>query len=262
MSTDGYELADILNRCVRDDMDFFLSTIASSLNFTDDKLLKSLNRVWSGEGGTLPEEFNHKVEEDIRYLGSNDVAYLKRKWLGRHPAGVSMNEIIDDLSEPIGLQTSNLLDLEDRLQIFAGQVIEQQFARLDGEQKRKMLEDMRLGEQETKKVSGVVLASGALLPAILPLLNGGRATELLQGLTIAMIAPFAEEPAKESLSRTLAGLSLPADWLDAGVERISAGKLSNMPFGPASQKTIPLVLYLAVLSFREEARQAFRDFRK
>ena len=107
----SYELTAILNRCTKDDAKFLIDTIDSYLNITDDKGLKELFASWEGDG-PMPRVLNHKIETEIRYLGSNDFAYMTRKLRGYEPAGVSVDEIIDDLCKLLKLEISTAHTLD------------------------------------------------------------------------------------------------------------------------------------------------------
>lgn len=254
----GYELTSLLNRCTKDDVEFFISTIDSYFNFTDDKELKLLNKNWDGRG-TIPLVLNHKIEKEIRYLGSNDLAYARRKLMGYVPAGVSIDEIIDDLCELLKIEIPRNDTLEARLEIFAGKVIDDQFSKLSDERKRQILEGMDFDKHHLHEIiDRVINKKEMLLPVILPLLAKPLSAELIQVLIINIIALFiGEVAARQLVIQIVTKFPVLSAWLGPLALVAGGGWMVFDITGPASRKTIPLVLYLGVLSFRDGATKEF-----
>lgn len=201
----AYELTELLNRCTREDAEFLLSIIDSYVNFTDDKGLRELFSEWRSDQ-IIPIKLNQKIETEIRYLGSNDFAYMTRKMRGYVPAGVSIDEIVDDLCKLMKVNVPLSQSLEGRLEIFAGNVVDQQFGKLPDERKREILEKMNFEKHHLQEIMDKVINNKEmLLPIILPVLGRTVGPEVLQGLIIAIIAPFVgTEAAKVILAQILA----------------------------------------------------------
>lgn len=256
----SYQLTDILKRCTKEDADFLIATIDSYVNFTDDKGLKEINDCWTGED-TMPLALNRKLEREIRYLGSNDLAYLTRKMRGYDPAGVSVDEIIDDLCELLKIEKGNAGTLEARLEIFAGKLVDQQFAKLSDERKREILNQMHFEKHHRDEIiNRVVNNKELLLPVVLPVLGKTVGPEVLQGLIISIIAPFiGTEAAKQILIQIVSKFPIFGAWLGPLLMAGGAGWLLVDLAGPASRKTIPLILYLGVLCLRDGESRDFKE---
>lgn len=256
----GYELTSLLNRCTKEDAEFFITTIDSYFNFTDDKGLKEINEGWDGKG-TIPLVLNHKIEREIRYLGSNDFAYARRKLMGYDPAGVSIDEIIDDLCELLKVDIGRTGTLESRLEIFAGKVIDEQFSKLPDDRKRKILEGMDFDKHHLQEIiDRVINKKEMLLPVILPFLAKPMSAELLQALIISIISIFiGEAAARQLVLQIVTKFPVASAWLGPLALIAGGGWMVFDLTGPASRKTIPLVLYLGVLCFRDGATKAFTD---
>lgn len=249
----SFELTSLLNRCTKEDAAFLISVIDSYITPTDDKGLKKLLESWEGDG-PMPKVLNHEIEREIRYLGSNDIAYFTRKLRGYDPAGVGIDEIIDDLCKLLKLEISTAHTLEARLEIFAGKVIDQEFAKLPDERKREILKAMNFDKHHLDELMAKLIDNQALLlPLLLELLKGPLGPQMIQALLISIIGPFiGKEVAQQLLIQLGSKLPLgPVFWV------LGSGWLVLDLLGPASRKTIPLILYLGVLSFRDGASKGF-----
>lgn len=249
----GYELTSLLNRCTREDAEFLIE-IMSGWGVDGDGL-KELLESWEGEG-PMPRVLNHKIEKEIRYLGSNDIAYVTRVMRGYDPAGVGVDEIIDDLCKLFNLEISTAHTLEARLEIFAGKVIDQQFAKLSDEQKREILKKMNFEKHHLNDVMDeIIKKQELLLPVLLQLLKGSLGPEVIQALLMSIIGSvIGKGVAQQTLIQISTKLPFgPVFW------GLGIGWLILDLLGPASRKTIPLMLYMAVLSFRDGATKEFTN---
>lgn len=255
----SFELTSLLNRCTKEDAAFLISVIDSYITPTNDKGLKKLLESWEGDG-PMPKVLNHDIEREIRYLGSNDVAYMIRKMRGYDPAGVGIDEIIDDLCKLLKLDISTARTLEARLEIFAGKVIDQEFAKLPDERKREILESMNFEKHHLNEIMEKVIKNKEmLLPVLLHLLKGALGPEIIQALVMSIIARFIGKELAEQLLLILSRYAIPVAWINPLLWGAGAGWMILDILGPASRKTIPLVLYLGVLSFRNGASKAFTE---
>ena len=253
-----YELTALLNRCTREDAEFLLSVIDSSLNFTDDKGLAELFKNWKS-GQEMPLELNHKIETEIRYLGSNDFAYMRRKLAGSVPAGVSVEEIIDDICKLMKIEIPLAHTLEGRLEIFAGNVVDDQFRKSSPQRQRALIEKMGFDEFRRQEIFEKLKKNqDKLLPVLLPMLSGPLGPQVLQGLIISILSQFVgREAAKKLLVQVAQKIPVVGAALGPLLLAGGAGWLIVDLAGPASRKTIPLILYLGILALRDGATQDF-----
>lgn len=247
----AYELTVLLNSCEKSDAEFLLTLIDSNLNFTYNSGLAKLCSLW--DAGPMPLPLNHKLETEIRYLGSNDFAYMRRKLAGCVPAGVHVDEIIDDICKLMKIQIPLAETLEERLEIFAANLVDQQFSRLAPERQRALIASMGFDEYRRREVMAKINEKRErLLPIILPLLTSGAGQQIFQGLILSILTQFI---GRETARRVLiqAGQRLPVLGASLGPLLLAggAGWLIADLAGPASRKTIPLMLYLGLVSLRK-----------
>lgn len=227
---------------------------------SDDKGLKEINESWDGSG-QIPLALNRKLEREIRYLGSNDFAYMSRKLRGHEPAGISVHEMIDDLCKLLKFEIDKKQPLEARLEIFAQKMVDKQFDKLPDDKKREIINEMNFDEHHRKEIlDKIINKKEMLLPVIMPMLTGTMGAEVMQGLIISMIAPFiGREAAKQLLVQISTKIPVFGAILGPLLMVGGTGWLLVDMTGPASRKTIPLILYLGVLSFRNGESKEFTE---
>ena len=121
----SYELTELLQRCTHEDAEFIIANIDSYINFTDDKGLKEMLGQWTT--GIMPLLLAQKIEKELRYLGSSDVAYAARKLRGLDPAGVPVDEMLDDISKVLKIKLKRVGTLEGKFEALAKGVVEKTF---------------------------------------------------------------------------------------------------------------------------------------
>ena len=102
----AYQMQALLAKCDVEDLRFLAKQIDSYVNLTDDKRLKDAIAQFS-TSSTAESKLAvlHLLEAEIRYVGSSEVAYAKRKLLNEEqPYGVEINEIIDDTSAKLKIK--------------------------------------------------------------------------------------------------------------------------------------------------------------
>lgn len=254
----AYELTSLLSRCTKEDAEFLLSLIRSSINFTDDKGLGILYERWQ-PGTKMPIELNHKIETEIRYLGSNDFAYMRRKKRGDVPAGVHIDEIIDDICKLMKIEIPIAATIEGRLEIFAANVVDDQFRQASPQRQRAMIDRMGFDEFRRREILDKLnTGKEKFLPILLPMLSAQRAPQILQALIFSILSQFI---GKETAKRLLVQVAQKIPVVGAALGPIllagGAGWLIVDLAGPASRKTIPLMLYLGSLALRDGTTREF-----
>lgn len=188
--------------------------------------------------------------------GSNDVAYLTRKLRGYVPAGVPVDEILDDLCKLLKLKVITADTMEARLEIFAGEVINQQLAKMRPEEILKII-GPNTGKYHAKELLELIKKNKDILLSILTPLLGKAGADVIQTLIIAILEKFVGKEAAKALLKSIASkLPVAGPWIGPAVA--AAWTLWDLT-GPASRKTIPLMLYLGVLSFRDGETKEFRE---
>lgn len=247
----AYELTSILNRAERQDVELMINTISCNFNFTEDKKLGEMLSEW--EEGQIPIELNRQIEEEIRYLGSNDFAYARRKLLGEKPAGVSMDEILDDICKILNIKTKRIGSLEKKLESLATNLTEQTFSKLSVTEQVEMLKNMDLNKEEFEAFKRLLESGVKITVASLAKILGPKvASSIIQSIIISIMALFlGKEAAKNLLKIIITKFPWIATWLGPFVTLAFSGWVIVDIAGPASRKTIPLCLHLACISLRD-----------
>lgn len=251
----AYEATQLLLKCEADDFAMLISQIDSYVNFTSDAELKELLvRYKSDPSVSNKERLAKVVEREIRYVGSADVAYAFRKvFKDEEPAGVSMKEIIDDVSSKLKVKQRPLGSVEARLERLVRSAAEKTFLSMSPEQQRELFEEAGVGhEQKNEFFNRLKDNKAALLPLLMSVFGPEITAKLVQGLAIVTIAQFIGKEAAKKLVEQLA-LRFPwwAEWLGPIVWGISLGWLAFDIQGAAYRKTIPIMLYLGIVGLRD-----------
>lgn len=254
VSQNNYEITHILRRCNLDDANFIIDQIDSYVNFSDDSGLKEKRDMWNGNG-IMPFGLAHKLETEIRYLGSNDIAYLRRKMWGYEPAGISFHEIIDDVSEACKIKIKSVGSIEYKLENFTLAMIDKKIKEMSPEEQHKIYEQCSGNiDDKFENIAQERFAKyGKTYSPLLLLMLGseGAASAIIQELVVFIIGSFiGKKAASELIQKMLSDspfLSLFGPIFMAGVTGWTIIDLS----GPAMRKLIPILLWLGVVSLRD-----------
>lgn len=251
----GYEATELLLKCDADDFAMLVSQIDSYISFTSDTELKRLLVNYTGNPSTENKIILAKaVEREIRYVGSADFAYALRKIFKKEePAGVSMREIIDDVSVKMKVKQRPLGSIESRLERLVRLVAEKTFLSMTPEQQRTLFKESGIGrEQQNEFFSRIKHNKTTLLPLLMSVLGPEITAKLVQGLAIATISQFIEREAAKKLIEQLAK-KFPwwNNWLGPIVWTLSLSWLALDLQGAANRKTIPIMLYLGIVGLRD-----------
>lgn len=240
----GYELTELLNRCTREDAEFLISTIDSYVNFTDDKGLKELCSSWDGTG-IMPLVLNHKIEREIRYLGSNDFAYMSRKMRGCEPAGVGIDEIIDDLCKLTNRKISKEITIEERIKSFCNGLVTQRFLKLTEERQRILLKNIGYEEGKINQILDKIKGNKEFIIPLIPLILESLSKD--KDDILKMIIKFFQiDISDEALGK----LCEYKNYVVAIIALLGTGYMTLQLSGPANRKLLPLFLYLGAICFR------------
>lgn len=249
----GYELQDILQKCTKEDIDFFIKTIDSYVNFSDDAGLKKLYSQWNS--GQIPANLSKKLEIEIRYIGSNDIAYAIRKASGVEPAGVSVHEIIADIAKVQKITIKQTPSIETKLEYLVKAMVDKKVSSLSPEEQVKFLKDLKVDDSLVDKIKGRLKNNPALLLPLLIEFIGPKATmSIMQSVAITIVAQFV---GKQAATELIKQAMLRSPWLAASLGPISwiisgtwvAFDLS----GPAMRKTLPILTLLGIICLRDGA---------
>lgn len=250
-----YEITPLLLKCDAEDYHTLISQINSHVNFSSDSELKKLLAAYKNSTTSSSKAVLAKaIEREIRYVGSADVAYAFRKLKGdNEPAGVSINEIIDDVSKKLKVKQKLLGTPEAKVERLVKWTVEKTFFALKPEQQRELFEKAGVGKgQQDEFFEKIKKNKAHFLPLLLSLLGPEITATIVQGLAITAMAAFMGRKAAEELFKNLAA-RFPwwAEWLGPIVWGLSLGWLAIDLQGAANRKTIPVLLYLGIVGLRD-----------
>ena len=247
----AYEMTHILQRCEKVDVEFIISIIDSYVNFTNDKELKIRLSVWDGKDA-MPLAFAECLEREIRYLGSSDIAYASRKLRGLEPAGVSADEIIEDICKALKIPYKKVGSLENKLESLAKGVVDKTFFSKSPEEQIEIIKKCPLTEVQEKQLEEYIKTGKKIGLSILTTLIGKSSTMAIMNTIIySILATFIGKQAAEQLAKIVAK-KLP--WFASWGGPIALAALSGWTIVdmcvPAMRKTIPIFLTLSLVSLR------------
>jgi uncharacterized protein YaaW (UPF0174 family) len=250
-----YEITSLLLKCNAADFNVLISQIDSYVNLSDDTELKQMLLVYQGNSeATNKETLAKAIEREIRYIGSSDIAYAYRKLVkDEEPSGVSINEIIDDVSKILKLKQKLLGTPEAKVERLVKWVVEKTFFALNQDQQRELFEKTGVGkEQQYEFFEKIKNNKAHFMPLLLSVLGLEITTTIIQGLAISAMTAFMGRKAAEELIKNFA-MRFPwwAEWLGPIVWTLSLGWLAIDLQGAANRKSIPILLYLGIVGLRD-----------
>lgn len=250
-----YEITPLLLKCDSNDFALLISQIDSYVNFSSDSELKELLAAYRRHGTINSKTvLVQALEREIRYIGSSDVAYAFRKLKGNDvPAGISINEIIEDVSNRLKVKQKLLGTPEAKVERLVKWTVEKTFFALKPEQQRELFDKAGVGKRQQDEFFEKIKNNKAcFLPLLLSLLGPEITATIVQGLAITAMAAFMGRKAAEELIKNLVK-RFPwwAEWLGPIVWGLSLSWLAIDLQGAANRKTIPVLLYLGIVGLRD-----------
>lgn len=234
------------------DYHFLIGIIESPLNLTQDKKLKTLLATY--EEDETPENkqlIDEQLEEEIRYLGSSDIAYAFRMMTSNN-AGVTFQEIIRDVSKALKVDQPQMGTEREMIEQVVERYATQQFANLPDEEKQKMLES--LGVEQERAASFIKKSAGVFaLPMLIEAFGSLVVNGLIKNIIFGLIGKIIGHQLAMRLFHFIMG-RFPwwVAWIGPVAWTVSLGWTAFDIQGPAYRKTIPVVLYLGLCSMREK----------
>lgn len=236
------------------DYAFLVGLVESPFNQTDDARLRQLLQQYEQSGAPADRAaLDAHLEATVRYLGSADVAYWFRGSIGLAP-GVSFDEIVRDVARTLKVPAPTGETLRARVEQVTEAHVARTFEEMPPEKQRALLLELGVEEQQVKRflrTSAGVFAFPVLVQAFDAFVIQG----LLKNVVFGTIAKLVGRRLSEGLFGLLAArfpfwlrLVGPAAWT------LSIGWTALDLQGPALRKTVPVVLYLGLVSHRERAR--------
>ena len=245
-------MQEVLKPLEAPDYHFLIGIIESPLNLTDDRKLKNLVANLEAEDSEENRSvLNTQLEQEIRYLGSSDVAYFLRQWTSNN-AGVAFQEIIRDVAKAIKVDAPRMGTEREMLEEVVQAYATKQFASLPDEEKQKMLESLGVEQEHAAKFikkSAGVFALPMLIEAFGSLVVNGLIKNIIFGLIGKIIG---HQLAMRLFNFIMGRFPWWVSWIGPVAWTVSIGWTAFDIQGPAYRKTIPVVLYLGLCSMREK----------
>lgn len=248
-------MLNLLQKCTTADFAVLISRIRGVVNLSADKELAGLlANLEEDESDENRLDLAKAVEREVRYLGSADVAYAYRKLASTEdPAGVGIHEIIDDVSTKLKVKQKLVGGVEAKIERLVRAVVEKTFFAMTDDEQRKLFAQSGVGQGNVEDLFQHLKNNKAqLLPLLLSTLGPEVTLVLVQSLAVTALAAFIGRKAAEELFKNLAA-RFPwwAEWLGPIVWGVSLTWLAFDLQGPASRKTIPILLYLGIVALRD-----------
>ncbi len=233
------------------DYAFLVGLVESNVNLTDDAELHRLLAAYEAEPTPAARaSLDARLEREIRYLGSADLAYFARKLAGGE-GGVPFGEIVRDVARVLKVAPPHLGTERERLEALVEEYATRQFASLSPEEQQRML--VELGVDKDKAARFVLKSAGVFsLPLLVAAFDAVVVQGLIKTVVFGTIAKLIGRQLSARLFSLLAG-RLPwwVSWIGPAAWTLSIGWTALDLQGPATRKTIPVVLFLGLCSLRE-----------
>ena len=253
-------MQDVLRPLTPADYAFLVGLVESPVNLTDDVALRrDLDRLERmPDDPTARDVLARRLEREIRYLGSADLAYLFRALAGQ-PPGVPLGEIIRDAARALKVKPPpNLATDREKLRRLVEAYATDAFARLSPEQQQEMLTN--LGVERDKAAAFIAKSAGVFaIPALVQAFN----VVVVQGLIKTIVFGTIAKAIGRGLARQLYGLLASrfpwwVAWVGPAAWSFSVGWTVLDLQGPALRKTVPVTLYLGLCELRRTGEEGTR----
>ena len=201
------------------------------------------------QSGPMPIALAQKFEKEIRYVTSSDIAYGARKIRGIEPAGIDIDELIDDVCTVMKIPIKKVGTIEGKLEYLAKRIVDKTFMEQPPEEQVNILKKLNISEEQVKKIlKDIKEHKEKLIPVLVIILGKEAALNFANTILIGIIVFFVGKKTTEQLLKVLI-TKMP--WLAAlgpmAIVGLTGWTLLDI-CGPATRKTIPLTLHLGILS--------------
>lgn len=241
----------ILNKCERDDFNYLSKVLDSYLSFTNDKRRKELLSK-SDDCVQSKSELISLMDEQIKYYGSSDIAYLKRA-LFNSTSGVESNEIIEDVCNKLKIKIKKGGSTESRLERLVNSVVEKELLDKSPEELSKAFDGIGVGHADKEQILEHIKSNGkiAILPILVEILGPKITLGIIETIIISLIAQIVGREAAKQLVKELMKRNPWINALGPVLWALSGAWLAFDLQGPAYRKTVPIALYLGIVALRD-----------
>ncbi|MBK5119201.1 hypothetical protein IQ288_04830 [Burkholderia sp. R-69980] len=254
-------MLSVLQKCEQADLEQISKILESYAAFTDDKKRKDL-LAQSSTSTAARKELLSLLDKQIRYYGSSDVAYVARQLFGKEP-GVPSEELIKDVCDKVKVKIKMGGSVETLLERLVLSTVEKELATKSPRDLAAYFDTQGISEKEKEAILRKIETEGKLaaLPALYAVLGEKVAMGIIQSIAISVLAAVIGKEAASALVKQLVS-KLPGQALGPIIWAASAVWLAFDLQSAAFRKTIPVCLYLGIVSLRdgaEDLRQQNND---
>ena len=241
----------VLRKCEQADLEYLSNILENFISVTNDKMRTHLLRE-SEESDVAREKLISVIEKQIRYFGSSNAAYMWRK-ITRTDGGVSVHVIIDDVSKKLKVNLKKGGSVEDKLECLASAVVEKELIAKSPKALVQGFEDMGLGSVNSKLVQSKIKANSPVMviPILMEVIGPQATLAIVETIVISILAQYIGKEAAKYLVRELSKRNPWINALGPLVWTLSIAWLAFDLQGPAFRKTVPILLYLGMVSLRD-----------
>lgn len=235
------------------DYEFLLGLMTSDVSFSSHyKLQGALSLIHARKETIESIRLDRLFEQEIRYLGSADIAYFTRQFLNQDP-GVPLAVIIHDVAKSLKVRISQLGKEEDLVGELARKYATREFLKLGRSEQQSLLLESGLAQSSISHYLQQSTKRSSLL--VLNLVGADVLEALINKIIIFTVGNYIGQAAAKILIEEIAR-KFP--WWRVGIGPIAwAASVSWTVFdlqGPAKRKTVPIILYLGACSLRGQQK--------
>lgn len=148
----------IINKCTDDDFKYLSEILDSYVSFTNDKRRKNL-LAESKHNANSKTQLVNLIDSQIKYYGSSDIAYLKRKLLQGN-GGTEAREIVEDACNKLKVKIKHGGSTESLLERLVYAVVEKELISKTPEELSRSFKTMGLDEADRELILTHLKSSG------------------------------------------------------------------------------------------------------
>jgi uncharacterized protein YaaW (UPF0174 family) len=244
-------MKSVLEKCHKADFEYLSDVLDSYVSFTNDSKRKELLNLF--DNPRAKSELVTLVDQQIRYYGSADLAYLKRIIASDGDGGVSAEEVIEDVCAKLKVSLKHGGSNELRLEKMVNAVVEKELLSKTPEELSAAFKKIGVGNADHDLIMEHLKSNGkaAVLPILLEVLGPKVAMGIVETIIVALIAKFIGQKAAQQLVKELIKRNPWVNVLGPVIWVLSSLWLAYDLQGPAYRKTVPICLYLGIVALRD-----------
>ncbi|MDE2835413.1 MAG: hypothetical protein OXM02_12975 [Bacteroidota bacterium] len=247
-------MQDILSDLAPEDYRFLIGIIQGPLK-PCTSLKADVEELVASQSEGVRRRLVSSLENEIRYLGSSDLAYQFRRAMGQVP-GRSFRSIVKDTARYLKVPLPTMNTERAMVTFLAQDYATQQFGQLPENQQQRILEELGVERERAltflKKASGV-FAGPVLIEAFGLVVVQGLIKTVLFGMVAKTIG---RQLAVRLFAYLFARVPWWAGWISPAAWTLSLSWAALNLQGPARRKTVPIVLFLGMCCLRDGAEAA------